>query len=207
MNIIKKSNPMLLNLISVLLVIISIGSVTSKGIAEGYFTFFKTISFSKKPFELSYGGTASYTILNILFFMGLFILIFSSILFYENSKAISIFLTIINIIGLAIVFLLFQNGNYLLMAGIVVTMIMLQIVLQSIIKNKLLSVITVSSSFAIWLINIYFLIKHFTMMIGVSEVVGSLLEYLIKISRTNAICITLFIIPCLIYVIGTTKSE
>lgn len=208
MNLIKKNTTtMFLNLMSVLLITISIGSITSKGLTEGYLTFYKTISFSRKPFELFGGNTASYTILNFLFFIGMFTLIVSSILFYKKQKTISIFLSVIDIIALAIVFLTFQNGNYLLMTGIVVTMIMLQILLQSISKYKLLSAVAISSSLAIWLINIYFLVKHFSMIIGMSEIKGVLLENLIKISRTNAICITLFIIPCLIYIICSAKSE
>ena len=48
MNFVKKNFSVVMNLISVLFVIISIGSITSYGLSEGRNTFSKTISFSSK---------------------------------------------------------------------------------------------------------------------------------------------------------------
>ena len=45
------------------------------------------------------------------------------------------------------------------------------------------------------------------MMIGVTDVVGVLLDDLIKVSRTNAVCLSLFIIPCVISIIGNIRTE
>ena len=66
---------------------------------------------------------------------------------------------------------------------------------------------TIAFSIGLWIINIYFLIKQFTIMIGVADVAGALLDDLITISRTNAICLCLFIIPCIISIIGSIKSQ
>lgn len=212
MNFVKKNFSVVMNLIAVLFVIISIGSVTSNGLSEGRNTFYKTVSFSQKPFNMTIkmyqdGMRLSYIFLNVLFFIGLILLIVSSINYCKNNKIKGIILIIIDIIFSAISFILFQNGNYLLMTGLVITIFMLQFSLQSNLRNKVYAAITIASSVGLWIINIYFLIKQFIMMIGVTDVVGALLDNLIKISRINAICLSLFIIPCIISIIGNVKTE
>lgn len=207
MNFVKKNFSVIMNLISVLFIIISIGSVTSNGIVEGRNTFYKTISFTSKPFNLTNGDKVSYLLLNVLFFVGLMLLIVSAINYYKNNKIKGIILIIIDIIFSCISFVLFQNGNYLLMTGFVITMFMLQFSLQSNLKNKVYTTITIAFSIGLWIINIYFLIKQFTMMIGIAEVVGVLLNNLIEISRTNATCLSLFIIPCIISIIRNIRVE
>ena len=207
MNFIKKNFSVVMNLISVLFVIISIGSITSYGLSEGRNTFYKTISFSSKPFNLTNGDKVSYLLLNVLFFTGLILLVVSALNYCKNHKIKGIILIIINVIFSAISFVLFQNGNYLLMTGFVITMFMLQFSLQSNLRNKVYTAITIASSIGLWIINIYFLIKQFAMMVGIADVVGVLLDDLIKISRTNAICLSLFIIPGVISIIGSVKIE
>lgn len=207
MNFVKKNFSVIMNLISVLFIIISIGSVTSNGIVEGRNTFYKTISFTSKPFNLTNGDKVSYLLLNVLFFTGLTLLVVSALNYCKNNKIKGIILIIIDIIFSAISFVLFQNGNYLLMTGFVITIFMLQFSLQSTLKNKVCAAITIASSIGLWIINIYFLIKQFTMMVGISNVVGVLLDDLIKISRTNAICLSLFIIPGVISIVRSVKSE
>lgn len=207
MNFIKKNFSIVMNLISVLFVIISIGSITSYGLSEGRNTFYKTISFSSKPFNLTNGDKVSYLLLNVLFFTGLILLVVSALNYCKNNKIKGIILIIIDVIFSAISFVLFQNGNYLLMTGFVITMFMLQFSLQSNLRNKVYTAITIASSIGLWIINIYFLIKQFAMMVGIADVVGVLLDDLIKISRTNAICLSLFIIPGIISIIGSVKIE
>ena len=80
MNFVKKNFPIVMNLISVIFIIISIESVTSNGIIEGRNTFYKTISFSSKPFNLNNGDKVSYLLLNVLFFVGLLFLVVSAII-------------------------------------------------------------------------------------------------------------------------------
>ncbi len=212
MNFAKKNFSVVMNLISVLFIIISIGSVTSYGLSEGRNTFYKTVSFSQKPFNMTIkmyqdGMRLSYTFLNVLFFIGLILLIVSAINYCKNNKIKGIVLIIIDIIFSVISFVLFQNSNYLLMTGIVITILMLQFSLQSNLRNKVCAVITIASSIGLWIINIYFLIKQFTMMVGIVDVVGVLLDDLIKISRTNAICLSLFIIPCIISIVGNIITK
>lgn len=45
------------------------------------------------------------------------------------------------------------------------------------------------------------------MMVGIANVVGVLLDDLIKISRTNAICLSLFIIPGVISIVRSVRVE
>ena len=194
MNFVKRNFPIVMNLISVIIIIISIESVTSNGIIEGSNTFYKTISLSSKPF-------------NLLFFVGLLFFVVSAINYYKTNKIKSIILIILDIIFSAISFVLFQNGNYLLMTGFVITIFMLQFSLQSNWKNKVYTAMTIAFSIGLWIINIYFLIKQFTIMIGVADVAGALLDDLITTSRTNAICLCLFIIPCIVSIIGSIKSQ
>lgn len=201
-----------MNLISVLFVIISIGSITSYGLSEGRNTFYKTISFSSKPFNMTIKMyqdemRLSYTFLNVLFFIGLILLVVSAVNYCKNNKIKGIILIITDVIFSAISFVLFQNGNYLLMTGFVITIFMLQFSLQSNLRNKVYAAITIASSIGLWIINIYFLIKQFTMMVGIADVVGVLLNDLIKISRTNAICLSLFIIPGIISIIENLITE
>lgn len=207
MNFVKKNFSVIMNLISVLFITISIGSITSNGIAEGRNTFYKTISFSSKPFNLTNGDKVSHLLLNILFFTGLIFLVVSAVNYCKNNKIKGVILIIIDMIFSAISFVLFQNGNYLLMTGLVITIFMLQFSLQSSLKSKTCAAITIASSISLWIINIYFLIKQFTMMVGIADVVGVLLNDLIKVSRINAICLSLFIIPCTISIIGNIKME
>lgn len=207
MNFVKKNFSVIMNLISVLFIIISIGSVTSNGIVEGRSTFYKTISFTSKPFNLTNGDKVSYLLLNVLFFTGLILLVVSALNYCKNSKIKGIILIIIDVNFSAISFVLFQNGNYLLMTGFVITIFMLQFSLQSSLKNKVCAAITIASSIGLWIINIYFLIKQFTMMVGIANVVGVLLDDLIKISRTNAICLSLFIIPGVISIVRSVRVE
>lgn len=207
MNFVKRNFPIVMNLISVIIIIISIESVTSNGIIEGRNTFYKTISFSSKPFNLNNGDKVSYLLLNGLFFVGLLFLVVSAINYYKTNKIKSIILIILDIIFSAISFVLFQNGNYLLMTGFVITIFMLQFSLQSNWKNKVYTAMTIAFSIGLWIINIYFLIKQFTIMIGVADVAGALLYDLITTSRTNAICLCLFIIPCIVSIIGSIKSQ
>ncbi len=136
MNFVKRNFSVVMNLISVLFVVISIGSITSNGIAECRNTFYKTISFSSNPFNMTIkmyqnGMRLSYTLLNIVFFIGLILLTISAINYCKSNKMKDIILIIIDIIFSAISFVLFQNGNYLLMTGFVITMFMLQFSLQS----------------------------------------------------------------------------
>ena len=126
MNFVKRNFPIVMNLISVIFIIISIESVTSNGITEGRNTFYKTISFSSKPFDLNNGDKVSYLLLNVLFFVGLLFLVVSAINYYKTNKIKSIILIILDIVFSAISFVLFQNGNYLLMTGFVITIFMLQ---------------------------------------------------------------------------------
>lgn len=207
MNFVKKNFSSVMNLISLLFIIISIGSITSNGIIEGRNTFYKTISFSSKPFNLTNGDKASYLLLNVLFFIGLILLTVSAINYYKSNKIKEIISIIVDIIFLAVSFVLFQSSNYLLMTGFVITMFMLQSSLQSNLKNKIYTVITIASSIALWIISIYFLIKQFTMMIGIADITEVLLNDLIKVSRTNAICLSLFIIPCIIAIVGSVRTE
>lgn len=212
MNFVKKNFSSILNLVSVLFTVISIGSVTSKGIAECRNTFYKTISFSSDPFNMTIkmyqnGMRLSYSFLNILFFIGLIFIIISAIKYCETNKIKGIILIIVDIIFSSLSFVLFQNGSYLLMTGLVITIFILQFSLQSNLRNKVYTAITIASSIGLWIINIYFLIKQFTMMIGVTDVVGALLDDLIKISRINAICLSLFIIPGVISIVGSIKSQ
>lgn len=207
MNFVKKNFSVIMNLISVLFIVISIGSVTSNGIVEGRNTFYKTISFTSKPFNLTNGDKVSYLLLNVLFFTGLILLVVSALNYCKNNKIKGTILIIIDVIFSVISFVLFQNGNYLLMTGFVITIFMLQFSLQSSLKNKVYAAITIASSIGLWIINIYFLIKQFTMMVGITNVVGVLLDDLIKISRTNAICLSLFIIPGVISIVRSVKSE
>lgn len=212
MNFVKKNFSVVMNLISVLFVIISIGSITSYGLSEGRNTFYKTISFSSKPFNMTIKMyqdemRLSYTFLNVLFFIGLILLVVSAVNYCKNNKIKGIILIITDVIFSAISFVLFQNGNYLLMTGFVITIFMLQFSLQSNLRNKVYAATTIASSIGLWIINIYFLIKQFTMMVGIADVVGVLLNDLIKISRTNAICLSLFIIPGIISIIENLITE
>ena len=212
MNFVKKNFSVVMNLISVLFVIISIGSITRYGLSEGRNTFYKTISFSSKPFNMTIKMyqdemRLSYTFLNVLFFIGLILLVVSAVNYCKNNKIKGIILIITDVIFSAISFVLFQNGNYLLMTGFVITIFMLQFSLQSNLRNKVYAAITIASSIGLWIINIYFLIKQFTMMVGIAVVAGGILNDLIKISRTNAICLSLFIIPGIISIIENLITE
>lgn len=212
MALIKKRISMFLNFAAILLISISISSVTSNGIVEAMATFYETISFTSKPFHMTNamyqnGIRLSCLPLNILFFVGLAFLIFSSIKYYKKSKWKGVILTAVDIIFSAIVFLMFLWKNYLLMVSLVITMFTLNLILQATDENKLNQAIVISTSVSLWLICMCFLIKQFTLMIRVVDVTGLILDELINVSRINAICLFLFIVPCTISLLSSISQS
>ena len=99
-----------MNLISVLFVIISIGSITSYGLSEGRNTFYKTISFSSKPFNLTNGDKVSYLLLNVLFFTGLILLVVSALNYCKNNKRVASRLLFIFTLLYSTLFLFHQSS-------------------------------------------------------------------------------------------------
>lgn len=212
----KKINPIAINAISILLIIITIGSVTSRGIIEGYSTFYETIS----PFNVTYnfsinmyqsGKRISLLSFNMLFFIAIVLFIISDFFIYKKSKVKSTILIIFNMFGFTLSLIMFLTGHYIFMTIIVVTMILLQIALQSNNENKSFLAIILTFTVCIWILNIFFLLKHLSIAMYFSQsavdMTESRINELISISKINMICLILFLIPCGINIVNTLLSK
>lgn len=211
----KKIIPMAINAISILLIIITISSVTSRGIVEYYSTCHETIF----PLIVNYTSNNMHDIfweLNnyffyILFFIAIILFIISDFLMYKKSKMKNTILIVFNMFGFTLSLIMFLTGYYIFMTIIVVTIILLQIALQSNNENKSFLTITLTLTVCIWIVNIFFLLKHLSIAmyfsrLGVDMTEGRLNE-LISISRINKICLILFLIPCLVNIVNTLLSK
>lgn len=211
----KKINPMIINAMSIILIIITISSVTSRGIVEGYSTCYETIF----PLIATYNFNNMYdfyVVLNnylfyILFFASLVLFIISDFFMYRNFKVKSTILIIFNMLGFTLSLIMFLTGHYIFMTIIVATMILLQIALQSNNDNKSFLAIILTFTVCIWILNIFFLLKHLSIAMyfsqsGVDMTDGRINE-LISISRINVICLALFLVPCVINITNSLLSK
>lgn len=200
---------------SIILIIITISSVTSRGIVEGYSTCYETIF----PLIATYNFNNMYdfyVVLNnylfyILFFASLVLFIISDFFMYRNFKVKSTILIIFNMLGFTLSLIMFLTGHYIFMTIIVATMILLQIALQSNNDNKSFLAIILTFTVCIWILNIFFLLKHLSIAMyfsqsGVDMTDGRINE-LISISRINVICLALFLVPCVINITNSLLSK
>lgn len=206
----KKINPMSINAMSIILIIITISSVTSRGIVEGYSTCYETIFplISTYNFNNMYDFylTLNNYIFYMLFFMALILFIISDFLYTKKSKTKSTILIIFNMLGFTLSLIMFLTGHYIFMTIIVVTMILLQITLQSTNKDKSFSSIISALTGCIWILNIFFLLKHLSIAMYFNQSAVDMTEgrinELVGISRMNIICLVLFLIPCGINIVN-----
>lgn len=127
-------------LLSVLLVLISVETVTGRGVLGEQCTFYYTISLFGKYFNLSNSDRIPFEWLGILvFIIGTLLLFVPNFLLFEQSKKRSITLAIINIVGIVLEFLFFQSYSYMFMLIIWCVLLTCNILIQFIhgIKNKI----------------------------------------------------------------------
>ncbi len=186
-------------LLSVLLVLISVETVTGRGILTAQCTFYETISPFGKYFNLEFGDKIPFEWLGILTFtIGTLLLFTPNFLLFEQSKKRSITLVIINIVGMILEFLCFQYYLYMLMLIIWCILLTCNILIQFIngIKHKVdMSVVILTIFIAV--LNCYYLFYHYKQhslweMWSVSD---KLIKEMIHISRINMVCLALWFIP------------
>lgn len=198
-------------LLSVLLVLITVETVTGRGLLEGQCTYFQTISPLGKYFNLEFGDKIPFEWLGILVFaVGTILLFIPNFLLFEQSKKRSIILAIVNIIGVVFEFLLFQYYLYMFMLIIWCILLTCNILIQFIqgIKNKVDMFVLIITIF-IETVNCYYLFYHFKRhslweMWSASD---KLINEMLHISRINMICLSLCFIPYGILLVGEIKSN
>lgn len=185
-------------LLSVLLVLVSVETVTGRGVLGGQCTFYYTISPFGKYFNLSNSDRIHFEWLGILvFIIGTLLLFVPNFLLFEQSKKRSITLVIINIIGMVLEFLFFQSYSYMFMLIILCILFTCNILIQFIqgVKNKIDMFVLIVTIF-IAVLNFYYLFYHHNQfLLWINWDGDKLINEMIHISRINMVCLALWLIP------------
>lgn len=196
-------------LLSVLLVLITVETVTGRGILEGQCTFYYTISPFGKYFNLSNSDRIPFEWLGILvFIIGTLLLFVPNFLLFEQSKKRSITLVIINIIGMVLEFLFFQSYSYMFMLMILCILITCNILIQFIhgIKNRIDMSVLILAIF-IEVLNFYYLFYHYNQfLLWINWEGDKLINEMIRISKINMVCLALWFIPYGILLVREIKQ-
>ncbi len=198
-------------LLSVLLVLITVETVTGRGILNAQCAFYETISPLGKYFNLEFGDKIPFEWLGILVFsVGTVLLFIPNFLLFEQSKKRSIMLVIVNIIGMVFEYLLFQYYLYMFMLIVWCILVTCNILIQFIqgIKNKVDMFVIIITIF-IGVVNCYYLFYHFKRhslweMWSASD---KLINEMIYISRINMVCLALWFIPYGILLVREIKGN
>lgn len=200
-------------LLSVLLVLITVETVTGRGLLEGQCTFYQTISPFGKYFNLSQSDKLPMQRLGILMFIiGTLLLFVPNFVLFEHSKKRSIILAIINIIGIILGFLFFQSYSYMFMLIILCILLICNIFIQFFDGIKSRSDISVLILTAlIGVLNIYYLFHHFMMYKQLDTwyfngAFDRMTREMIHISRINMVCLALWFIPYGILLVKEIKG-
>lgn len=201
-------------LLSVLLVLITVETVTGRGLLEGQCTFYQTISPFGKYFNLSHGDKIPLQWLGIIIFaIGTLLLFVPNFVLFEESKKRSITLVIINIIGIIFEFLFFQSYSYMFMLIILCILLVCNIFIQFFDGVKSRSDMSVLIlTVLIEVLNIYYLFHHFIMYKQLDTwyfngAFDRMTREMIHISRINMICLALWFIPYGILLVKEIKGN
>lgn len=189
-------------LLSVLLVLITVETVTGRGILEAQCTFYQTISPFGKYFNLSYNDKIALEWLRIVIFtIGTLLLFVPNFLLFEQSNKKSITLIIINIVGMILEFLLFQFYSYMLMLMIWCILLTCNILIQFVhgFKYKVNTFVLIMTIF-IGTLNCYYLFYHLMKrslwkIWEMRDIRDMLIGEMIHISRINMVCLAMWFIP------------
>lgn len=161
----KKIIALLTMLLSVLLVLISVETVTGRGLLEGQCTFYQTISPFGKYFNLSQSDKLPMQWLGVVMFLiGTLLIFVPNFVLFEQSKKRSITLVIINVIGIILEFIFFQSYSYMFMLIILCILLICNIFIQffdGVRSRSDMSVLILTA--LIGVLNIYYLFHHFMM--------------------------------------------
>lgn len=201
-------------LLSVLLVLITVETVTGRGLLEGQCTFYQTISPFGKYFNLSQRDKLPMQWFGIVMFViGTLLLFIPNFLLFEQSKKRSVTLVIINIMGIIFEFFFFQSYLYMFMLIILCTLLACNIFIQFFdgIKSRSdMSVLILTV--LIGVLNVYYLFHHFMMYKQLDTwyfngAFDRMTREMIHISRINMVCLSLWLIPYGILLVGEIKSN
>ena len=198
----KKTIALSTMLLSVLLVLITVETVTGRGLLEGQCTFYQTISPFGKYFNLLQSDKLPMQWLGIIMFViGILLFFAPNYLLFEQSKKRSIVLVIINIIGIILEFFFFQSYSYVFMLIILCILLVCNIFIQFFDGVKSRSDMSVLIlTVLIGVLNVYYLFHHFMMYKQLDTwyfngAFDRMTSEMIHISRINMACLALWLIP------------
>lgn len=209
----KKIIALLTMLLSVLLVLISVETVTGRGLLEGQCTFYQTISPFGKYFNLSQSDKLPMQWLGVVMFLiGTLLIFVPNFVLFEQSKKRSITLVIINVIGIILEFIFFQSYSYMFMLIILCILLICNIFIQffdGVRSRSDMSVLILTA--LIGVLNIYYLFHHFMMYKQLDTwyfngAFDRMTREMILISRINMICLALWLIPYGILLVREIKQ-
>ena len=209
----KKTIALSTMLLSVLLVLITVETVTGRGLLEGQCTFYQTISPFGKYFNLLQSDKLPMQWLGIIMFViGILLFFAPNYLLFEQSKKRSIVLVIINIIGIILEFFFFQSYSYMFMLIILCILLVCNIFIQFFDGVKSRSDMSVLIlTVLIGVLNVYYLFHHFMMYKQLDTwyfngAFDRMTSEMIHISRINMICLALWFIPYGILLVREIKQ-
>lgn len=186
-------------LLSVLLILISVGKVTMRGIVTGEATFYQTFFISEKAYHnLIDSGKSSFVLFNVAVLVGCLLLFSPNFLLFNKQKRKSTINMAINTIGMILIFLSYQFYQYIFMMTIICILFVSNILIQFInnLKNRFDLLLIILSIF-IFVVNCYYLFFHFMKqhLWWHWDATDKLLNEMVHISRINMICFALWLIP------------
>ncbi len=201
-------------LLSVLLILISVETVTGRGILDARCTFYQTISPFGKYFNLSNSDKIPLEWLGIVvFIVGTLLLFVPNFLLFEQSGKRGITLAIINIVGMVLEFLCFQYYLYMFMLIIWCILLTCNILIQFIhgIKNKIDMSVVILTIF-IAALNCYYLFYHFMIYKQLDTwyfngAFDRMSKEMIHISRINMVCLSLWFVPYGVLLVKEIKNN
>ena len=209
----KKTIALSTMLLSVLLVLITVETVTGRGLLEGQCTFYQTISPFGKYFNLLQSDKLPMQWLGIIMFViGILLFFAPNYLLFEQSKKRSIVLVIINIIGIILEFFFFQSYSYMFMLIILCILLVCNIFIQFFDGVKSRSDMSVLIlTVLIGVLNVYYLFHHFMMYKQLDTwyfngAFDRMTSEMIHISRINMACLALWLIPYGILLVKEIKQ-
>lgn len=133
----KKSIALSTMLLSVLLILISVGKVTMRGIAIGEIAIHQTFLVSEESFyKLIESGKSSFILSTFIFFVGCLLWLLPNFLLFNEKKQKSMILMAINTIGIILIFSFCQFYQYLFMMITTCLLLLCNTLIQFIDKYK-----------------------------------------------------------------------
>lgn len=185
-------------LLAILLILISVGRVTMRGIVSCDVTFYQTFFLSEKSYyNLIDSGKSLFVLCTFIFLLGCLFLYFPNFLLFNDQRRRSVILAILNTFGIIIIVLFYQSYQYMFMMMVICILFTNSIIIQFIKRIDIINLFVMVFTILILVLNCYYLFEHFIkFQLWINwDTSDRLLKEMIHISRINMACLALWFIP------------